>query len=437
MYKIGGILTIKRLGALLIIWSFTLLSTSFIWAEMNNSPSPEEFVKEFLCNKMCTLVSKNIDEIDKYYSEQAPNAQKYLMFTKQNLLRDYLIAYASNDYIIEKVTPEVVVISSMIKDDIATIEAILKTSIYWNASNALGEPIVGVKSEKHLLILHKENNDWKIVVDKYMTSRGHSDESIKEELNSLSDTTDRLKKDAMDSISKSKRSKPSRLTMAFSVSQSGPKLKYPVSYNTKSTFPASNGSANQSIPIKNTTYNRDAAYNWAYTYWNNYSTAYVNLGAQKWEGGDCTNFVSQCVTAGGANNDKIGNYQWYYENKGTKQTKDDKYSWTWSTSKGFNYMILGNFKTNEYGPKGIEKTITGDLNYSTELGEFLTYGDVVQYQWSASSKLSHTAIIVNMIYNSSKDRYEPVIAEHTYDSWSTPWTNNAYKTYFIHITGVN
>lgn len=427
---------IKRLITLLIIINFAILSISFVCAEPNNSTSPEAFAKEFLCNKMYTLVSKNIDDIDKYYSKQAPNAQKYMMFTKQNLLRDYLIAYSSNDYVIEKVTPEVKVISSIIKGDTATVEAILKTIIYWNASNSLGEPISGMKSEKHLLIINKENNQWRIVVDQYMTNRGHSDQSIEEDYSRLSGTIKKLKKEAKDSIDKSKHSKPSRLTMTFSDAQIGSNPKYPIANSTNSMFPTSTGRVNQRTHAT-TNYDRDKAYDWAHTYWDNYSPAYVNLGAQKWEGGDCTNFVSQCLKAGGANNDKTGSYQWFYDSKGTAKTTNDSYSWTWSTSRGFNNIILGNYKFNEYGPKGTEKVIMGDANYDGTFGQFLTYGDIVQYQWSPSAKITHTAIIVNMVYNSSKERYEPVIAEHTYDSWSTPWTNNAYKTHFVHITGVN
>ena len=184
-------------------------------------------------------------------------------------------------------------------------------------------------------------------------------------------------------------------------------------------------------------YNRVEVYNWAYAHWSNYSAAYVNLGDNKWEGGDCANFVSQCLKAGGANNDKVGNYQWYYDNKGTSNTNDDIYSWTWSTSRGLNNILLNNYKSDEFGPKGTEKVITGDWEYNSTIGKFIEPGDIIQYQWKPDKNITHTAVIVGMLYNSSKNRYEPVIAEHTYDSWSTPWTNNAYKTYFIHITGIN
>ncbi|HEY5584029.1 MAG TPA: amidase domain-containing protein [Ruminiclostridium sp.] len=419
----------KKLVTFFIILNLTILSISLASAEPNNSKSPEQFVKEFLCAKMKTIVSKNINDIDKFYSKKSRDSQKYMMFTKQNLLQEYLIAYASHDYVIEKVTPQVKIISSNVENDTATVEAILKTAIYWNASNALGKPIVGMKSEKHIFKLSKENNKWKIIMDQYMTSRGHSDESLKEDYTRLSHTIEKLEKEAKESISRSKQSEPAKLTLAFSESHNKNRI--------KSIFAPGKNEANQSLPKVTASYNRDSANNWAYTYWDTYSTACINLGDQKWEGGDCTNFISQCLKAGGASNDKIGSYQWYYDNNGSSKTAAASYSWTWATARGFNYTILGNYKTNEYGPKGTEKVITSDSDYTKEMGQSLTYGDFVQYEWSPTSKIEHSAIIVNMIYNSSKDRYEPVIAEHSHDAWYIPWTNNAYKTHFIHITGIN
>ena len=46
-------------------------------------------------------------------------------------------------------------------------------------------------------------------------------------------------------------------------------------------------------------YNRDKAYNYAKKYWSNYNTpTYANYNP---DGGDCANFVSQCLIAGGFN----------------------------------------------------------------------------------------------------------------------------------------
>lgn len=420
---------IKRLIGFLAVINFTIYTMAFVNAEPVKSDNPEEFTKEFLCNKMYTIVTKNIDAIDKYYSNKTISAQKYMIFTKQNLLEDYLLAYSLNDYAIEKVEPHVQIIDSGSKGTTATVEAYLKTVIYWNASNALGEPITGIKCEQHLLVLCRENGKWKITADKYMTDRIHSDEAIKDDLHRMTKDMEKLKKQANESVKRAKRSMPARLTLT-----SSERLENEVNYSTSEFY---FGQMNEKRPEANIGYSRDGAYNWASTYWRNYSRAFVNLGDQAGEGGDCTNFVSQCLRAGGAQNDKTGSYQWYYDNKGTSKTTDDSYPWTWSTAKGLNYILLGNYRNSEYGPKGIEKIINSDAEYSSTIGEFIKYGDIIQYEWSKTSNLKHSAVIVDMVYNSAKERYEPVISTHTIDAWYLPWTKNAYKTHFVHITGVN
>ncbi len=418
---------IKKLFILIILILNFSLSISVVLATPHSLSTPEACVKEFLCIKMNTLVTKNVDTIDDYYSSKYPNAQKYLLFTKQELLQDYIIAYASNDYDIKKVIPQVKIISTKVNNDVALVEAHLKTNIYWNASNALGKPIVGTKSEKHSFTLCKEDDRWIILIDQYMTSRGHSSGLDKQDLNRLSDTIERLKKEAKASIDKSKKSKSTRLTLEYSKQKT-------ISSKTNLSH---NGIEHRKRLTASTIYNREGAYNWAYTYWDNYSTAFVNLGDEKWEGGDCTNFVSQCLRAGGANNSENGTYQWYYKSSGTSDTKNDSYSWTWSTARGLNYILHGNYKSREFGPKATEMVINGDSEYNSVIGQYVEIGDIIQYQWKSNMNITHSAIIVGILFNSSKERYEPVIAEHTNDSWSTPWTNNAYKTYFVHIEGVN
>jgi len=63
-------------------------------------------------------------------------------------LQDYLIPYSLNDYDFKKVLPQIKIVSKDVSNNIATIETVLKTNIYWNASNALGKPINRIKSER-------------------------------------------------------------------------------------------------------------------------------------------------------------------------------------------------------------------------------------------------------------------------------------------------
>lgn len=412
---------LKKLTGILLICILCTQNISSVWADKNNTGNSEHVVRDFLCTKMYSLVSSDVDKIDGFFSTKSPDSKKYMLFTKQNLLLDYIIAYAANDYVVEKVNPKVEILSSVTKENISTVEAKLRTEIFWNSANALGEPIVGMNCEKHLLILNKENNQWKIVSDKFMTDRGYSEDATQVNLERLSEAIDKLKKEAQTSITKAKRSKSSRLTLVYHQNNSTPMSKM--------------DSAEQARLSGQ--YNRDSAYSWANSYWNNYSKAYVNLGDEKWEGGDCTNFISQCLKAGGANYIFTSPQQWYYNSKGTADTSDDSYSWTWSMARGLNSVIMGNSKTKNPGIKGTENIISNDAEYTEAIGKSLAIGDIIQYEWSPASGLKHSAIIVGMVENSAKNRLEPVISTHSFDSWNLPWTKNAYKTHFITISEIS
>lgn len=414
------------LGVISTFLCMTVLCYRYISAEPTKSA--EEVTKEYLNTRMQVLVTKNVDDIDKYFLTTSDEPKKYMLFNKKYLLEDYLIAYASGNYTVEKVVPEVTIINTNFTNNLATIDATVNCGIHWNLANSTGEPIVGQTSQKHSIVLRNSDNEWKIVSDSFMTSRGHSSETLKEDISKLTDVVEKLKSEAKDAITKAKKSTPGNLKLLSSDAS--------IKKNLKSDSAISNkGVVNVA---STTTYNRYGAYNWAYTYYNNYSNNYVNLGDNVGEGGDCTNFTSQCLRAGGASNDKTGSYQWYYDNKNTPtNTSDDSYPWTWSTARGFNYAIRGNYTTNEYGPKGYEINIAGDSNYNNSWGQYLTYGDFIQYEWNSSSGIKHSTIIINMVYNNSTSQYEPVIASHTDNSWNVPWRKSAYKTHFIYMTGIN
>ncbi len=370
----------------------------------------EQVTTEFLCAKIQSAVSHNVDTIDMFFLNSVQTAQKNLLFIKKQLLEDYIISYANNDYQIEKVKPKVDIEEAFWDGSSANIKATLTADIYWNAANPSGDPIKGVKSEVHLLKLSIDNGTWKIIQDTFQTKKGNSIESTRESYSALEEQVRTLKFEAEKVLYKAKKSKSSKLLLVE------PEWKF---------------------SRLNSEYNRDKVYNWAHSHWNNYSKEYLNFGDEKWKGGDCTNFVSQCLRAGGAANDRSGDFQWYYDKTGTAATSHDTYSWTWSTSRGLNNILIGNYKNNEFGPKATQKVIMGDDQFDSSIGEYVVPGDLIQYHWKNKSAITHAAVIVGMIYNSSKSRYEPVIAEHTEDSWFTPWTNNAYKTYFVHITGIN
>ena len=151
-------------------------------------------------------------------------------------------------------------------------------------------------------------------------------------------------------------------------------------------------------------YNRknaiEYAKNWAY----GRNPKYYNFDSI---GGDCTNFVSQCIYAGSGvmNYNKI--YGWYYNNANDKSP-----SWT---GVEFLYNFLANNKG--VGPIGEESN-----NVET--------GDVVQLSFDGNV-FSHSLLVVEV------ENEKILIASHTFDAYGRDVQSYSYKKIrFIHIKGV-
>ena len=131
-------------------------------------------------------------------------------------------------------------------------------------------------------------------------------------------------------------------------------------------------------------YNRRAAIEYAQKWALGRNPRYYNFDKI---GGDCTNFVSQCLYAG----KKEMNYQeigWYYKNANQKSP-----SWT---GVEFLYQFLVNNKG--AGPQGI-------IVDKKQIEE----GDVIQLSFDGNI-YGHTAIVTSIDYN------KLLIAAHTIDS---------------------
>lgn len=126
-------------------------------------------------------------------------------------------------------------------------------------------------------------------------------------------------------------------------------------------------------------------------------------------GGDCTNFVSQCIFAGC----KIMNYTkdtgWYYDSPSSRAA-----AWT---SVDYLYRFL--ISNKGAGPMGE----VSDLRYSQP-------GDIIQL--STGEYYHHSCIITG--YKSN----EPYVCAHTYDVLNKPLFNYVFdKMRVIHIIGAN
>lgn len=128
-------------------------------------------------------------------------------------------------------------------------------------------------------------------------------------------------------------------------------------------------------------------------------------------GGDCTNFASQCIYAGGGVMNFTPTFGWYYVSAARRAP-----AWT-----GVEY--LWNFLTRD-------KRSAGPYGRPCQLSE-LEPGDIVQLSFDGQT-YTHCPVVV------SATPGEILIAAHTYDADNRPLSSYDYrKLRCLHITGVN
>jgi len=160
-----------------------------------------------------------------------------------------------------------------------------------------------------------------------------------------------------------------------------------------------------------TPYNREAAVAYAHQWAMARNPRYYDFSNL---GGDCTNFVSQCLYAGSG----IMNYArplgWFYIS-----TNNRSASWT-----GVQYLYNFLIRPSGVGPIGQESSILD-----------VQPGDVSQFA-ATPARFTHTQIIVSV---GDPPTLENILVNtHTYDSQSRPLSTYTFdRVRFIHIEGVN
>lgn len=151
----------------------------------------------------------------------------------------------------------------------------------------------------------------------------------------------------------------------------------------------------------------DYAHRWAYER-NPAFYDYENLG------GDCTNFISQCLYAGGGVMNDTPTFGWYYINANDKAP-----AWT-----GVEYLY--NFLTREQptlGPAAQEVGMDG-----------LEVGDLIQLSFDGVS-FRHTPIVVQI--GAVPSPANILVAAHSFDTDYRPLnTYNCRAIRYLHIRGV-
>jgi hypothetical protein len=142
-------------------------------------------------------------------------------------------------------------------------------------------------------------------------------------------------------------------------------------------------------------YNREAAKDYADRHWNDPSPDFITFDV------DCTNYVSQCLYAGGAPMNYTGRREsgWWYSGK----SKDkEHWSYSWSVAHAF-YWHLMNSRS---GLQAIP------VSSPRELG----IGDVIVYDFDGDGKFQHSTIVTG-----ADGSGMPLVNAHTSNSKARYW----------------
>lgn len=149
-------------------------------------------------------------------------------------------------------------------------------------------------------------------------------------------------------------------------------------------------------------YNRERAREYADKWWNSANPDYLHFDV------DCTNFVSQCIFAGGAPMNYTGKREtgWWYRGKdGTREW----WSFSWAVAHALQVYLSG-------------KRTSGLRAEAVESPDRLAVGDVICYSWNGDGRFGHTTIVTGFDENRM-----PLVHAHTANSRYRYWDyRNSY-----------
>ncbi len=150
------------------------------------------------------------------------------------------------------------------------------------------------------------------------------------------------------------------------------------------------------------------AYAWEWAYGRN--PAYADFSDM---GGDCTNFISQILFAGGAPMNETPDTGWYYHSL-------DERAPAWSGVPFFWVFLTTN--------KGV-----GPFGHEIPLSE-VKPGDVIQLKFAGKDDFSHALLVLTA--GTPADAHNITVAAHTDDSLDRPLDTYSYtQARALHIDG--
>ena len=183
------------------------------------------------------------------------------------------------------------------------------------------------------------------------------------------------------------------------------------------------------------TYNRTNAVNYAQSWWsypgksNDYLPMYTTIGYS----GDCTNYASQVIKAGGGVLDNSGTKKWFYsegsigDNFNNWSTySDDTWSNSWSLVDNlYNYLVDNT--TDTPGPKGTVYSLSSLCN--------MAGGDVIQLSSNGGSSYFHMVVVVSVGGGCTSDGHSVLVNSHDTDRQNYPLIS--YSAYTKRLLGIS
>ncbi len=159
-------------------------------------------------------------------------------------------------------------------------------------------------------------------------------------------------------------------------------------------------------------YNRAAAVQYAHTWAYGRNPAFYDYERI---GGDCTNFASQCVYAGGGVMNFTRDFGWYYIDANNKAP-----AWT-------GVQFFYNFMTRA-------QPSVGPVAVNSDISQ-IEPGDVVQMSFDGV-QWNHTPVVVAVLQGTAAPS-RILVAAHSYDADNRPLDTYSYKGIrFLHFLGV-
>ncbi|MBZ9687660.1 amidase domain-containing protein [Clostridium estertheticum] len=135
--------------------------------------------------------------------------------------------------------------------------------------------------------------------------------------------------------------------------------------------------------------------------------------------GDCANFISQCLLAGGAPMTFNGSHPWWYKKNNILSTKDDTWSVTWTVAHSLYWTLKVNQQSEATGIKGLEINDTS----------LLELGDLIFFEGN-DGNIFHSTIITAF-----RDS-QPLVSHHSFEALNIYYKNSwpAKRVHYLKIS---